>query len=194
MKSKDVLILQYLLEHKNERLSIRSIASAIKMDYKNTHSIIKRLEAERVLQLEPFGQSLSVEIIPTAHPLIFEAEYNRQKTMLRDKNLKVALADIKKAVKSAFCIILLFGSYAKNKQTKNSDMDLMIIIPDGNEELVEKSMHRTIGSIPLPIHQIVFSERQFREMLNSREPNVGQEASKNNIILYGIEQYYELTR
>jgi len=29
-------------------------------------------------------------------------------------------------------------------------------------------------------------------MINAKESNVGQEALKNNVILYGIEQYYEM--
>jgi len=42
------------------------------------------------------------------------------------------------------------------------------------------------------LHPLVFSESQFIEMVNAKEPNAGQEALKNNIILYGIEQYYGL--
>jgi len=44
----------------------------------------------------------------------------------------------------------------------------------------------------LPIHELVFSEKQFLEMVDAKKSNVGQEALKNNIILYGIETYYEM--
>jgi len=32
------------------------------------------------------------------------------------------------------------------------------------------------------------------EMINAKESNVGKEALNNNIILYGIEPYYELMK
>ena len=194
MKNKDVTILRHLIEHKNEKFNIRNISKSAKMDYKNTHAIVKRLENESLVKLEQFGQSLRVELIPQSHPLIFEAEWNRRKDALKTKNLAVILNDIKTAIKSKFFIILLFGSYAKNTQTKHSDIDLMIIAPDGKEETIEKDVHRAVRSLPLPIHHMVFSEKQFREMIDAKQPNVGQEASQKNVILYGIDQYYEMTK
>lgn len=126
------------------------------------------------------------------HPIIFEAEYSRRKELLKDKNLAVMLNEFKNVLKSKCYILLIFGSYAKKTQTKNSDIDLMFIVPDGKEELFEKDINRAAKSLPLPIHPLVFSEKQFLEMVTSKQSNVGQEALKNNIILYGIEAYYEM--
>lgn len=192
MRNKDATIIKFLIEKKNEELNILRISKELKMDYKNAYSIVKRLEKESLVKLESFGQSSRVKLISQAHPLIFEAEYNRRKELLKDKNLAVMLNDFKKALKSKCYMLLVFGSYAKKTQTRNSDIDLMFIVPDGTEELFEKDVNRAASSLPLPIHPLVFSEKQFLEMTNAREPNVGQEALKNNIILYGIETYYEM--
>ena len=86
--------------------------------------------------------------------------------------------------------VILFGSYAKGTQTKSSDIDVMVICPDGREDAFEKGISGTARSLPLPLHPLVFSESQFLEMAHAKEPNVGQEALKNNVVLYGIEQYY----
>ncbi|NQU79294.1 nucleotidyltransferase domain-containing protein [Candidatus Woesearchaeota archaeon] len=192
MRNKDHIIIRHIIEKKNEELNILKISKESRMDYKNVHSIVKRLEKESLVRLESFGQSKRVKLIPQVHPLIFEAEYNRRKDILKNKNLAVMLNDFKNALKSNCYIIILFGSYAKKTQTKNSDIDLMFIVPDGKEELFEKDIHRVAISLPLPIHWLVFSEKHFLEMVNAKESNVGQEASKNNIILYGIEPYYEM--
>lgn len=192
MRYKDALIIKYLIEHKNEELNILKISKAIKMDYKNVHSIIKRLEKESLVKLESFGQSSRVKLISQVHPLIFEAEYNRKKELLKNKNLAVMLNEFKKKLISKCYMLLLFGSYAKKTQTKNSDIDLMFIVPNGKEERFEEGVSKIAGLLPLPIHSLVFSEKQFLEMINAKEPNVGQEALKNNIILYGIEPYYEM--
>jgi predicted nucleotidyltransferase/predicted transcriptional regulator len=192
MRSKDAIIIRYLIENKNEELNILKISKELRMDYKNVYSIVKRLEKELLVKLESFGQSSRVKLISQVHPLIFEAEYNRRKELLKDKNLAVMLNDFKNALKSKCYMLLIFGSYAKKTQTKNSDIDLMFIVPDGKEELFEKDVHRAARSLPLLIHYLVFSEKQFLDMNNAKESNVGQEALKNNIILYGIETYYEM--
>src|SRR3989338_10900091 len=192
MRNKDVTIVKYLIEKKNEELNIRIMSKELGMDYKNVYVIIKRLEKGSIIRLEPFGQSSRVKLISQVHPLIFEAEYNRKKEILKDKNLAVMLNDFKNALKSKCYMLLIFGSYAKKTQTKNSDIDLMFIVPDGKEELFEKDVHRAAKSLPLSIHELVFSEKQFLEMVDAKKSNVGQEALKNNIILYGIETYYEM--
>ena len=190
--NKDAAIIRYLIERKNEELNIRTISKAVRMDYKNVHSIIKRLEKKSLVTLKQFGQSRRVTLVSQMHPLIFEAEYNRRKELLLNKNLAVMLNELKKAAPSPCYVLLIFGSYAKKKQTKSSDIDLMFIVPNGTEELFEKNINQTARSLPLPIQYLVFSEKQFLEMINAKQSNVGQEAVKNNIILYGIETYYEM--
>jgi predicted nucleotidyltransferase len=190
MKSKDVIIIKFLIEKKNEELNIRSISKGLHMDYKNVHSIIKRLEKESIVELEIFGKSKRVKLIPKMHPLIFEAEYKRREELLKNKNLAVMLREIKNKLKSKLFVLLIFGSYAKKTQTEKSDIDLMFIVSDGKEEQFEKDTDNALRLLPLPIHHMVFSEKQFLEMLDSKESNVGKEALNNNIILYGVEAYY----
>jgi len=192
MKNKDAIAIKFIIEQKNEELNILKISKGLKMDYKNTYSIIKRLEKESVIKLETFGHSSRIKLISLMHPLIFEAEYSRRKELLKDKNIAVILSEFKENLKSKCYILLVFGSYAKKTQTKNSDIDLMFIAPDENS--FEKDINQVARSLPLPIHYLVFSEKQFLEMINAKKSNVGQEALKNNIILYGIETYYEMIK
>ncbi|HLD87601.1 MAG TPA: nucleotidyltransferase domain-containing protein [Candidatus Nanoarchaeia archaeon] len=192
MIKKDSLIIRCLIERKNEELNILKLSREVRMDYKNVYSIIKRLEKESLVMLESFGQSSRVKLLPQAHPLIFEAEYARRKDLLKDKTLAVVLNDFKRGLKSKLYILLLFGSYAKKTQTKTSDIDLLFIVPNGKEEIFEKKVASIAKSLPLPIHHLVFSEKQFLDMTTSKEPNVGQEALKDNVVLYGFESYYEM--
>ncbi len=194
MRSKESVIIKFLIEHKNEELNILKVSKYLKMDYKNAYSIVKRLEKTLLVKIENFGQSSRVKLNAIIHPVIFEAEFERRNDILKDKNIAVMLSSFKRAIKSKLYIALLFGSYAKRTQTKNSDIDLMFICPDGLEDSLEKDVSRTARSMPLHLHPVVFSESQFVEMINAKESNVGQEALRNNIILYGIENYYEMLR
>ncbi len=192
MRSKESTIIKFLIEHKNKELNILNISKALKMDYKNVYSIIKRLEKISLVNIETFGQSSRVKFNAIVHPLVFEAEFERRKDILKDKNLAVMLSNFLRGIKSRLYIMLLFGSYASKTQTKNSDIDLMFICSNGLEDAFEKDVNRIARSMPLPLHPLVFSESQFNEMINAKDSNVGQEALTNNVILYGIEQYYEM--
>ena len=59
---------------------------------------------------------------------------------------------------------------------------------------MEKSIHHIASLNPLKLHLNLFKESEFIAMKKSKEFTVGSEAIKNNIILYGTEQYYELIR
>ncbi len=192
MRLKDAVLVQQLIERKNEELNIRTLSKASRMDYKNVHAIVKRLEKASLVRLEKFGPSSRVTLVRRAHPLVFEAEYERRKRLLNDKNVAVALNDLQNAVTSRCYVLLVFGSYAKGTQTKRSDIDVMFLVPDGKEERFEREAGRAASVLPLPIHVLVFSETQFAEMLRAKEPSVGTEALKNNIIVHGVEAYYEM--
>ncbi len=89
--------------------------------------------------------------------------------------------------------MLLFGSYAKKTQSKESDIDLMFIAPDSDEKF-ESKIRNIARIIPLKLHINVFKESEFKAMKNSKILTVGQEVINSNIILYGIENYYELIK
>ncbi len=192
MRERSVDVVKCLIESSGKELNILSIAKTIKMNYKNAFDIVKRLEKEKIVTLQKFGASNRVVLNSAMHPLIFQAEYSRRRELLRNKNILVMLGNIRKDAGSAMYVLLLFGSYAKKRQTAKSDIDIMFIAPDEAAKNFEKKAHQAVRTLPLPIHYLVFSETQFLDMINSKGLNVGKEAAKNNVILHGIENYYEM--
>lgn len=90
-------------------------------------------------------------------------------------------------------ILLITGSYASEKQTENSDMDIVIIIDDSAEpkRIYASLVHACELNIP-PIHLYVFKNKEFIEMLCNEEWNYGKEIAKNNLILTGGGVYLKL--
>ncbi|MBU2589450.1 MAG: nucleotidyltransferase domain-containing protein [Nanoarchaeota archaeon] len=191
MKSKEVEIIKLLIENKDKELSINQIAKLLKKDYKNAHNIIMRLSKMKLIKLELFGRSYRVILFNKAQPLIYEAEYLRRQELLKNKNLSV-MYDSFKSLHSKFYTLLVFGSYAKKTQNKQSDIDLLFIIPNTEEENIEKEIENILSTLPLKIHLNIFKENEFIAMKNSKEVTVGSEAMMKNIILHGIESYYEM--
>ena len=94
-----------------------------------------------------------------------------------------------KDIPEPFFILLLFGSYASGKNRKSSDIDLMLIT---DNEDIQKKIKSKVALIPLKIHLTEFNSKEFVSMLKTTEFNVGKEAFYNNVILYGIEDYYRV--
>lgn len=194
MNSEECSIIKVMLENKEREYNISQLAKELKKDYKNVHTIVKRLEKKGIITIQLFGNTSKISLKPQIHPLIYEAEYCRRKEILKNKNIKSIVDLYQRNMKSKLYVLLLFGSYAKKNQGRNSDIDLLFIVPDFGEEEAEKNIQSIASLIPLPLHVNIFKEKDFIAMKNSKEQTVGSEAIKNNVILYGIETYYELIR
>ncbi|MFT4343299.1 MAG: nucleotidyltransferase domain-containing protein [Candidatus Woesearchaeota archaeon] len=172
-------ILRLLVEHNQESYSVSEIAKLIKKDYKNTYEAIKNLPSINIRKSAGANQ---VSFAFAFSELLFQVEIQRRHEILKDKNLNILCNDLSK-VNSQF-ILLLFGSRAKKTNRKDSDYDLLLI--SDNPKIVEQKL----SLYPLNIHVNTFSLQEFKDMLLSKEFTVVSEAVKNNVILFGIEDYY----
>jgi len=180
-------VIKVLLEKQDEELNISKISKYSKIDYKNVYNIIKDLEKESLVDIKPFGKTKRVTLNKKVHPLIFEAEYERR-TALFKKNKDFLVIYRKLSELNFSFIVLLFGSHAKGKATKYSDIDLLIVC----EEKRESHIQEIFDLFPLKIHPTFTNFEDFMKMLKTKEFSVVSEAVKNNIILIGIEDYYRL--
>ena len=173
-------ILNFLINHKNEGFSIREISNILKLDYKTTYTTINKISNSIDINKKSNSNFISYKAILTDE--IYLLEKHRQVELLKRSNFKIIHEELSK-INQQF-ILLLFGSYAKNTQTKNSDIDILLISTDA-EIIIDQ-----LQILPLPIHVTSISTKQFISMLNSKKISVVSEAVKNNIILFGIEDYY----
>jgi len=184
-------ILKLLLSNKKEEFTIRAISRNIKIDYKTVYLIVKDLIENRVISAKKAGQTILCLINQKEFNAdVFRAELIRREELLKNKNFSV-LHSYFEDIKNPFFILLLFGSYASGKQRKSSDIDLMLITDDKS---VNKKIRDIISLVPLKIHLVDFTSEEFLSMLKTTEFNVGWEAADNNIILFGIENYYWLLK
>ncbi|MBU4502305.1 MAG: nucleotidyltransferase domain-containing protein [Nanoarchaeota archaeon] len=184
-------IIKMLLENKTKEFTIREIAKTTKIDYKTTYMITQELISEKTIKAKKAGQTTLCRIERSQfNPYIYNAEYLRVQEILKNNNLNVMhrrIAD----TKEHFFILLLFGSYAKKKQTKGSDIDLMLITDNSK---TKNKIRSALSLMPLTTHLNTFTTEEFLSMLKTTEFNVGREADENNIILFGIEDYYGLIK
>ena len=183
-------VLKLLLSNKREEFTIRAIAQNIKIDYKTVYLVTKQLIKTEVVNSKRAGQTVLCSINHKKfNSDIFRAETIRKDEVLVNKNIHVLYNNIKEEIQEPFFILLLFGSYASKQQRKGSDIDLMLIT---DSESINKKIKGIVSGTPLEIHLSDFKIEEFLSMLKTTDFNVGKEAFFNNVILFGIEDYYKM--
>ena len=181
-------VINYLIENK-EPVSIRQLSGSIVLDYKNTYNYIGDLVASGAIVQSVIGNTTPVEINLSPNQDIYSTENKRTMNFL-SKNPRLRLIqNYIEEIGYPFMIVLIFGSYVKNTKTENSDIDVCII-SDNTEKTKELHERLNLLSLKLEIHE--FTTKEFISMIEKVQKNLGHEIVKNNIILYGIENYYNL--
>ncbi len=180
-------VVKYLIENKNPQ-SIRAVSGAVLLDYKNTYTIVNELQPE-IISKEKIGNTNLIKLHLVPNQQIYSVENKRTEQFL-SKN--PALKVVKKYIDEfnyPFFIVLVFGSYVKNTKTESSDIDICIISDNKDKA---KKLQEKLGllSLRLEIHE--FTTKEFISMIEKNQNNLGHEIVKSNIILYGIENYYNL--
>ena len=181
-------IIKNLIENKNPR-SILTLSGSAVVDYKNTYNIVNELQSEGIIIKETMGNTSPIRINLFPNQEIFNVENKRtQEFLFQNPKLKLIQKDIEE-LNYPFMIVLLFGSYVKKTKTESSDIDICII-SDNKEKIKELRDKLNLLSLKLEIHE--FTAKEFISMIEKTQKNLGHEIVKNNIILYGIENYYNL--
>jgi predicted nucleotidyltransferase len=186
MKDNKLEILIKLIEQGDNLPTIRKISQMTGIRYTNVYTIIKKLEKENIINLEKTGNAYRCMLNKKPDPLIYGAEYQRREKLIENSDFKVLQQKLN--FLSFPFIALLFGSYAQGTASKASDIDLMVIAEADRETEID----RTISILPLDIHLIFFTYEEFITMIKSYEFSVVSEATKYNVILVGIEDYYRV--
>ena len=188
MVNEEKAILKYLIEHKETKYSINQLAKARDINYKSAYLNIQKLAKRKIIQTEHLGNQVSCSFNYNFDPLVFEVESERRTEILQEKKINSIYREIS-PINSPFLILILFGSYAKRTSTKTSDIDLLLISDDNN---LKKQVNQILSLLPFAIHLNELTIAEFLSMLKSREFSVVEEVKKNNILLFGIENYYNL--
>jgi len=189
-------ILKFLLKSSEEKNTIRGIARKLGKSYALTYNNVALLDKIGAVSKETIGNTKVIEISKRISPdTLIEIELKRKKEFLAKNSwCELFVKDIIKNHQNPFFILLIFGSYAKNKQNEKSDIDLLAIVKDKQEiralrEVILGEYTKVKKSL------IAVDVEDFKEMVSNPEKfNVGNEALRNHILLYGIESYYNLLK
>ena len=181
-RNKELEIIALYTGNYKARFYLRQIAKLTKLPLKTCQNILANLEKEKILKSKIEGKnkyfSLNLENIHTKS-YILQAEINKLDKFLNYyPQFKIFLKSINTNIP-----IIIFGSFAKLKADKNSDLDLLVLSKD------EQKFSNHL--LPYKIHSINLSESSFKKALIEKELVV-KEIEENHIILNNPSSYVNI--
>ncbi len=189
MKIRNTLkVLKLFTDNKDRQFTIKKVAEILDINYRIAYEESMHLKDEGLIRIAKLGNSNVCEFNYKLSSKTIEVEEIRKKELFRNKDILLVSKRIRD-VRSPFYILALFGSYADKTNKKNSDIDLCLI---ADYPEINKEANAILSVTPLHVHLQEFTSKDFLMMLKRKELNVGNEIVRNNVILHGIEGFYEL--
>lgn len=187
---------QWILAHPDEKVTISGLSVESGTAYPQTYNNVQDLVEQRIFVTENVGSAKIVTINPEAPVDVLIAIEAKRKEEFLKKHVWVELVmkDILSYTSDYFFILAVFGSYAKEKYNSRSDLDLLFILPSTEKvSLFENALRKIYTKVKID-HVIVTPDYFLQMIKNPNELNVGNEAKRHHILLYGAEQWYNLIR
>jgi predicted nucleotidyltransferase len=180
MTQKDNIKLEIILELLKGENHIREISKSINQPLATTQRRINNLIEDKIIDYQIKGKNKTLflrENILTKNYIIQSEIYKLSKFLKKHPKLKSIIEEINSTSKSQ--LIILFGSYAKNKEENNSDIDIYI---ETTSEKEKKDIEE------------IYSKLSIKTGKFNIHSDLGKEIIKNHIILKGFETFYEKTK
>lgn len=162
------IISLYLTDYKR-KLHVREIARLLKATQHRTTAVtLQKLEKKKIMISEKIGKnkiySLNIQNINTKEYIICAESVQKMKLLEKHFFLKKLLTDLFPFFEANVTIvpIILFGSYAKGKETKESDID--IILFKGHNE---KMLAAKIKEFAKQYHKVIQIQQTTREQFEA---------------------------
>jgi len=131
---------------------------------------------------------------------LFETE-KREEFYKKSRRLSWSLQDFTKRVFDFLPQIqsaILFGSAARRQLTKTSDVDVLIIVPNIEQEAFNTLMKSidalaadVRGRYGFPISAVTMTMKDFESALREKK-RISQDVLHEGVVLFGEERYYQL--
>ncbi len=191
-------ILSVLKKDLFANLTFKQIKTLSKQKSNNIVQIaLKEFQNEDIVKTKNVGDVTTYQLDLDNNLTISYLNLINELELKKRKIPKELLSEIQKRIfkQTKFFILIVFGSYAKNKATAKSDLDVAIIV---DSEQTKKDIAPYIETIKrreiLKLDYHAFTIYELLEMLKSEFENIGKQIYKNNLVYYGFIEYIHLIK
>jgi predicted nucleotidyltransferase len=172
-------VIGWLFTHPDERFYVRQLTELLSEDSTNLSRELARLESMGILVSERDGKQKYYR--PNPHSSIFdELKGVAVKTAGAVDVLRQALEPHQERIQVAF----VFGSFARQEQTAESDIDLMIV-GDVDEIALQDCIARAESDLQRTINYTLLSRREYAEKRQSDSGFVAAVANGPKVAVLG---------
>ena len=185
-------IVNYLGKNVGQCFTMHGLSKLINIPYASFYRTVQNMGD--ILEVLVVGKSKTI-CLKTTNPVVkahltFSSDEEKKEYLQKQPIIKKIAAELSINDKlSINDIVVLFGSYAKGKETEKSDIDLLIINKDGKKSL---SFSKYEVLFKKKINPIFVTVKEFKQMLQDKEENVGKQVLKTHIILNNPESFWRL--
>ena len=185
-------IVSLLSRNIEKTFTINEIAKSMHEYYSFVHRIIGKLIREGVVLKTKAGKShlcsLDTKNEKTIALIQLGEIENRDEFYSKNRELKLILEDLVESINSENVLtIVLFGSYAKGNQTKESDVDILILAERKfNIDKTTKELYAKYGK---EINVLVMTPEDFKKQ---KDKAIIEEMIKNHYVLHGTENFVKM--
>lgn len=179
-------IINYLGKHGRKQFTMHGLSIVVGIPYASFYRAVQQMKD--LLECTTIGKSKTLTLKrenPIIHSYLTISSDEERKEFLRKQPLIMKIASELRTKD----ILILFGSYAKRKETEKSDIDLLVVNKDGKKSL---SFSKYEVVFKKKINPIFFTAKEFKIMLQDPEENVGKQALQDHIILNNPDGFWRM--
>ncbi len=195
ISNEKVRILEIWIKNPFRDLSIAEIMKETKRETKTwIFNALKLLVNKNILK-STRKANLDIYTLNLENQISFQLlQYLEAQNNLDFPQMKIISEIIEKMPIKNYSIII-FGSYAENKQTKKSDLDICILVDNKEAEKKIKPYINEIKlnyTIKIDEHYVIFED--FVKMLLREEENLAKQVFIKRKLFYNSDIYYQLLK
>ena len=181
--------IELLTNNPEKRFTMNQIAKQLNESYSFVNRTLTKMIRDGLILKEKVGHSflcgLNMKNDRSKALIIMNEVDKKQKFLNKNKELKLITGDILSKIEADS--IAIFGSYAKNTQTKDSDIDIFILTEKRLDITgIVRNIHAKYGR---EISPIVMTKKQLGKQKGKA---IIKEIIKYHIILAGFENFVNL--
>lgn len=189
-------ILKFIYE--NEDAYLLTISRELKIHPFSLKRTIDNLIKNKILEPKKIGKTIRLGINPTFRDyggLLYEIEKYKAETKNKAlkriiKNIRLHFADDKDILS---CV--LFGSYARGAQTKESDVDLLFLTRNRRaKNNIVKKCSELSSALNVDITPVILTEKEFLISVEEKDPAmISLLKPIQRLIVFGVENFLKVS-
>ena len=176
-------------------VNLSDLSRATNVTVPGVLKIIRKLEKANIVKVNVVGKSSVVyPVYDSKNIWVFSLieKYNFDIFLLEHKKLKPLLIELKKDLEGLVDFSLIFGSYASEEASEESDLDILIVCKNENKDLVLKIIKENSVLSNIRLSPIVTQKKEFIKNYEEKHRLYLEIVKGKRVLINGEHEFWKL--